>query len=301
MDNNKLVDISIANDESWHQGELSIQKRVGTAQRMAEVGPTFIRQFMPKQHQDFFASLSMIFIAYAGSSSTINASVLFGEPGFIYPSSDTELIINTQNRLSDFDNNLLKVGDKLGLLGIVFESKRRNRVNVIITDISQKTIKVQVLQSYGNCPKYIQPKTFKTNINYSACNSIFESSMTDAIHKLIVNSDTFFIASQFDDGNKQTNRGADISHRGGKPGFISIDQQGRLLVPDYAGNGFFNTLGNLSLEPLASLLFCDFKNGDAVQITVSSHIIWQDNDQRLLVFTPLKIWLLKNSLAYILN
>ena len=44
-----------------------------------------------------------------------------------------------------------------------------------------------------------------------------------------------------------------MSHRGGLPGFVRITQHGDgptvLHIPDYRGNQFFNTLGNLAAEP----------------------------------------------------
>ncbi|MEJ6123537.1 pyridoxamine 5'-phosphate oxidase family protein [Vibrio sp. 2-Bac 85] len=295
---------------SWHQGELSVQKRAGTAQKMAEVGPKFIREFMPQQHRDFFQSLSMIYIGYSDSKSETRASLLFGEPGFITSSSETTLQINTQYSLNDFNNNHLNVGDRVGLLGIEFISKRRNRLNVIITDINQKNIQVKVLQSYGNCPKYIQLKILVTNPHYDAKLTSSTVSLTQNIQELIINADAFFIASRFDDGQALNNRGVDISHRGGVAGFITINEKGQLLVPDYVGNGFFNTLGNLLENPIASLLFCDWQQGHAYQITVSSEILWseqslqsiqvntQQKTARTLCFTPIKIEKLTDSLAY---
>ncbi|WP_051368841.1 pyridoxamine 5'-phosphate oxidase family protein [Psychromonas arctica] len=295
---------------SWHQGELSVQKRAGTAQKMAEIGPKFIREFMPQQHRDFFQSLSMIYIGYSDSKSETRASLLFGEPGFITSSSETTLQINTQYSLNDFNNNHLNVGDRIGLLGIEFISKRRNRLNAVITDINQKNIQVKVLQSYGNCPKYIQPKILVTNPHYDAQSTSSTVSLTQNIQELIINADAFFIASRFDDGQALNNRGVDISHRGGVPGFITINEKGQLLVPDYVGNGFFNTLGNLLENPIASLLFCDWQQGHAYQIAVSSEILWSEqslqsiqvNTQkkiaRTLCFTPIKIEKLTDSLAY---
>ncbi|WP_299661303.1 pyridoxamine 5'-phosphate oxidase family protein [uncultured Psychromonas sp.] len=295
---------------SWHQGELSVQKRAGTAQKMAEIGPKFIREFMPQQHRDFFQSLSMIYIGYSDSKSETRASLLFGEPGFITSSSETTLQINTQYSLNDFNNNHLNVGDRIGLLGIEFISKRRNRLNVIITDINQKNIQVKVLQSYGNCPKYIQPKILVTNPHYDTKSTSSTVSLTQNIQELIINADAFFIASRFDDGQALNNRGVDISHRGGVAGFITINEKGQLLVPDYVGNGFFNTLGNLLENPIASLLFCDWQQGHAYQITVSSEILWseqrlqsiqvntQQKTARTLCFTPIKIEKLTDSLEY---
>ncbi|XLM22644.1 pyridoxamine 5'-phosphate oxidase family protein, partial [Chromobacterium piscinae] len=55
------------------------------------------------------------------------------------------------------------------------------------------------------------------------------------------------------------------SHRGGKPGFVKIDGD-TLTIPDFAGNGYFNTLGNLLRHPRAGLLFIDFSSGDTLQL-----------------------------------
>ncbi|MFM9616320.1 pyridoxamine 5'-phosphate oxidase family protein, partial [Streptomyces niveiscabiei] len=75
---------------------------------------------------------------------------------------------------------------------------------------------------------------------------------------LIAEADTLFIASGSESG-------LDISHRGGRPGFVRIED-GRLTVPDFAGNSYFNTFGNLLREPATSLLFIDFAQGDLLQL-----------------------------------
>jgi len=38
----------------------------------------------------------------------------------------------------------------------------------------------------------------------------------------------------------------------------------------------FNTLGNISVNPGAGLLFIDFENGSTIQITGEAKIIWDD-------------------------
>jgi len=288
-------------ENRWHQGEQLIQELAGTKQKMVEVGQKYIREYMPLQHQQFFQAQTMIFIAYRDATATIKSSVLFGEVGFIYSPSDTELWINTQNPMSDFRHDEVTVGDRIGLLGIEFNTKRRNRVNAIITEINQKYMKVSVLQSYGNCPKYIQPKTLVSNAQYDPSGLISKTTLNNDIETLIVQSDTFFIASYFDDGKQKRNRGADISHRGGEVGFVKINENGQLLVEDYPGNGFFNTLGNLTANPRACLLFCDWRDGHALQIKVTSEIIWSDKaseTQRTLCFTPQEFTVLSNSLAF---
>jgi len=76
---------------------------------------------------------------------------------------------------------------------------------------------------------------------------------------------SFYVASYVDAG--QSGRQVDVSHRGGPAGFVRIDADGVLTVPDYAGNLFFNTLGNLIVNPRAGLTFVDDGTGDMLQMT----------------------------------
>ncbi|WP_426358328.1 pyridoxamine 5'-phosphate oxidase family protein [Pseudocolwellia sp. HL-MZ19] len=299
----------------WHQGELAVQKMAGTDKRMAEIGNKFIREFMPQQHRDFFQSLSMIFIGYNDYATDIFASVLFGPVGFIQSPTEHELIINTQYSINTDIKSDLKIGDRIGLVGIVFNTRRRNRVNGVVTEINQKSIRLRILQSYGNCPKYIQPKALTTNANYGEFITTTRHQLSANDKEVITNADVFFIASSFDDGQQLNNRGVDMSHRGGDAGFVTINKNEQLLVDDYFGNGFFNTMGNLYKNPIANLLFLDWRTGNAMQITVSSEILWnEDNAQnntltysesteagkakRTLCFTPIEIKHITNALAY---
>jgi hypothetical protein len=95
--------------------------------------------------------------------------------------------------------------------------------------------------------------------------------LDDAARVLIGDSDTFFVASRsravIDAG------GLDMSHRGGRPGFVAV-QGDTLVIPDFRGNRYFNTLGNLLGEPRAGLLFVDFASGDLLQLQGRVAIDW---------------------------
>jgi len=93
--------------------------------------------------------------------------------------------------------------------------------------------------------------------------------------QIIRSADTFFIASSASGSRVQgpPPQGVDVSHRGGPAGFVQIDHEGALVVPDYAGNFFFNTLGNLTLHPHAGLVFLDFERGDTLSIAADVEII----------------------------
>src|SRR5205807_2328707 len=46
-----------------------------------------------------------------------------------------------------------------------------------------------------------------------------------------------------------------------------------LTVPDFLGNYYFNTLGNLLLEPRCGLLFIDFESGDLLYVAARARIV----------------------------
>ena len=64
-----------------------------------------------------------------------------------------------------------------------------------------------------------------------------------------------------------------MSHRGGKPGFVGVTGD-TLAIPDFRGNRFYNTLGNLLGDPRAGLLFIDFASGDILQLQGRATIDW---------------------------
>jgi predicted pyridoxine 5'-phosphate oxidase superfamily flavin-nucleotide-binding protein len=87
---------------------------------------------------------------------------------------------------------------------------------------------------------------------------------------LVAAADTLFIASL------HPQRGADASHRGGRPGFVQVAPDGASLrFPDYPGNRMFQTLGNITVQPRAGLLFVDWETGAAVQLTGRAEVVWE--------------------------
>jgi predicted pyridoxine 5'-phosphate oxidase superfamily flavin-nucleotide-binding protein len=131
---------------------------------------------------------------------------------------------------------------------------------------------MHVEQSFGNCPKYIRRRRAE---RVARIPGRFERSrgLDEAARGMIASADTFFVASRSRSGIHEVGR-VDISHRGGPPGFVTLGANGDLIVPDYRGNRYFNTLGNLLGDPRAALLFIDFERGDLLQLQGSVTIDW---------------------------
>jgi hypothetical protein len=97
-------------------------------------------------------------------------------------------------------------------------------------------------------------------------------SLGAAERAMIAGADTFFIASALGHGD-EPGYGVDASHRGGLPGFVRVEDERRLSAPDFSGNLYFNTLGNLLLNPRCGLLFIGFTTGTMLQVWGEAEIV----------------------------
>jgi predicted pyridoxine 5'-phosphate oxidase superfamily flavin-nucleotide-binding protein len=141
----------------------------------------------------------------------------------------------------------------------------------VISAVDATAFTVAVQQSFGNCPQYIQRRTVSRSGSARGRVRTVES-LDDDARALIARADTFFVASR-SRANVGPSGGVDISHRGGRPGFVRTESD-VLSIPDFRGNRYFNTLGNLLGEPRAALLFPDFETGDLLQLQGVATIDW---------------------------
>jgi predicted pyridoxine 5'-phosphate oxidase superfamily flavin-nucleotide-binding protein len=49
------------------------------------------------------------------------------------------------------------------------------------------------------------------------------------------------------------------SYKGGAPGFVRVLDERTLAIPNYDGNGFYDSWGNVAVNPQIDLLFIDFE------------------------------------------
>jgi predicted pyridoxine 5'-phosphate oxidase superfamily flavin-nucleotide-binding protein len=294
---------------TFHEGERAVQARVGAAvrERMEQIGPRVIRDFMPDQHREFFEQLPFVVAGTVDGSGQPWASMLAQPPGFIHSPDAHHLVLRAQPLAGDPLQGTLADGAPIGLLGIEPHTRRRNRMNGVVRGLHASGFAVEVSQSFGNCPKYIQAREpVYVNPSHAVKPLIHQSpQLNDAARRMIELADTLFIATAYAGDGEQAGRagGVDVSHRGGKPGFVRVDADGALTMPDFFGNFFFNTLGNIVVNPRAGLLFADFDNGDLLYLAVTAEIIWDGPEvasftgaQRLLRFKVQSMRLVENAL-----
>lgn len=257
----------------WHQGELALQQVVGVEQQMAEVGRKVMRPFLTSQLQHFFPQLPFVAAAAVDSDSWPWVTLLEGVPGFVHAPDESRLDLALSPPADDPLTPLLINGANIGLLGIELHTRRRNRVNGVLQG-SAGQWQLEVAYAFGNCPQYIH--------DWSTMNSVQPQpgsvlAMRDAnldqlpapVLEHIDRAITAFVGSY-----AHTDQGVqvDASHRGGQPGFIRR-LGSDLILPDFAGNRFFNTLGNVLTSGRAALVIPDFASGDLLHLSGEARLV----------------------------
>jgi predicted pyridoxine 5'-phosphate oxidase superfamily flavin-nucleotide-binding protein len=263
----------------FHAGEQALQMRLGTNEHLQEVGPRVIRDHMPEQHRELFGKLPTLILAVQDDQGQPWPTMLHGPSGFITSPDDTTLCVQAWPDAGDPDTPSMVAGRAIGLLGIEPHTRRRNRANGRLRAVLAQGFEVHVTQSFGNCPKYIHARRLQAQAAVDATPEapvVLGSQLNEAALALIRRADTLYIASA---NGAQTGTawpdGVDVSHRGGLPGFVTVHagQNGwRLTLPDYRGNGFFNTLGNLLVWPQAGVLVPDFVDGSLLHLAANATI-----------------------------
>lgn len=264
----------------FHPGEQQVQDRLGVRDKIEVFARRVVRDHMPDQHREFYGQLPFVLLGTVDERGRPWASLVAGRPGFMSSPDPRRLEIAGRPLPGDPLAGTLKPGADVGILGIEPAARRRNRLTGKIASLGKDGFAVSIDQAFGNCPQYIQtrdveilPETDGTE------HKVIRGEGFDAkTRALIENADTLFIATAYSQGKGAPSQGADVSHRGGKPGFVRIEDGRTFTFPDFSGNNHFNTVGNIELNPKAGFLFVDFEAGDLVYLTGAAEIVWDGEE-----------------------
>lgn len=247
----------------FHPGERAVQEQTGE-RAIAERNAAVLGEQLDPRAAPFLAAQRMVVAGTADNDGWPRASILIGPAGFVTALDETSVLVRlegvTQTRDPFWTN--LRSGAPFAMLAIELATRRRYRVNGLVEQYAAGHLIVRVREAYANCPKYIQKRSALVLEPEPVSDEPPQhgQQLDDAARSFIAGSDTFFVAS----GHAE--RGLDVSHRGGPPGFAQVASPTELRIPDYSGNGLFNTLGNLAVDARAGLVFMDFETGRALSI-----------------------------------
>jgi uncharacterized protein len=258
-------------DELFHEGERAVQARAGTEDVARRVGQNSIEPDVAPEVLAFLAHQLFLFCATRTPDGRVWASLLVGPPGFAQGIDSRHLLLAARPAAGDPLEVAMAAGPApLGLLALEAATRTRVRVNGTAT-WTERGIAFSVREAFGNCTKYIGarvPVALLAEGHVDAARRHGDRLDPGQV-ELVRAADTAFIASA------HPQRGADASHRGGRPGFLEADDDGRrLLLPDYTGNRMFQTLGNLTVDPRIGVLIVDWDTGRTLQVSGTAEILW---------------------------
>jgi predicted pyridoxine 5'-phosphate oxidase superfamily flavin-nucleotide-binding protein len=225
--------------------------------------------------RDFADGARLAALAVVDEHGEIRADVLAGAAGFLHAPDTRTLEIAAVPPLTA-PLFVPGVERTVGLIVLEPWTRRRMRVNGRAAR-SGRGLLLQADQVYANCPKYIQTRTVVEADPTAASYRSWErettapspSQLGDVTQrKLIGDADTFFLATY------AQGHGADMSHRGGNPGFVAVVDDTHLSWPEYAGNSMYMSLGNLLLEPRCALVFPDWSTGRTLHLRGRAFTDW---------------------------
>lgn len=263
----------------FHQGEIAVQKRAGESAR-ARANGAVVKAEILEGALSFIARQPLVAVGSTAGDGSLWASVISGAIGFMRADDPHAVHIDlSQAAVAQGDPVLenLAHDSRIGTLMIELETRRRLKINGRAA-FENKELVVAVEKSFPLCPKYIQRRKVRLaadpeSIDQQSFSAGVELGLAEV--ELINRCDTLFVASSYAEDD---NANIDVSHRGGNPGFVLVDSSRRIRVPDYSGNGMFNTFGNLQLNNKAGVILIDFFRQQALQVTGVAEVLFDQED-----------------------
>lgn len=260
----------------FHRGERAVQNRAGES-AIAARNAGLISETVISGARPFISQQSMVVLGSVDKRGRVWASTMFGEPGFVNTdetggSVRLNVPIDKRDDTDVFWENIA-YNKSVGMLFIELSSRRRYRVNGEVARLINTGVDITVIEAYPNCPKYIQRRHLKDLGAAGLAQKSIEGTLLDQETTTMVRqADTLFVASN------HPQFGADVSHRGGMPGYVDVLDHAHLRIPDYPGNCLYNTFGNVEVNPNTGLCVLDFAGSRILQLSGEATLLWDMDD-----------------------
>lgn len=266
----------------FHEGEIACQAEAGVdtatyEQRIDE----YLSLTINPNDIEFVSKRTFSIAATMDASGRPWLSPLFGvEDKLFRVNGPTTVLIDADVIAGDpLRDNITDTGQ----LSVLFLNlARRRRAKSLGTAVIEEdcSITYKINRYFSLCPKYIFRRDHQpaTQSDYTPPEKPARSEYLKPDHTVQLEAaDMVFL------GSYHTDHGVDATLRGGPAGFVKVVDNQTLSIPDYLGNGMYNTLGNLRLDDHLALLSIDFKTGRTLHITGRATVGEAASDDELAV------------------
>ncbi|MFC3499643.1 pyridoxamine 5'-phosphate oxidase family protein [Micromonospora krabiensis] len=248
-----------------HPGEQAVQRRAGeggpgwgSPMFGAEIGP----------FADFLRHQRLVALSGADADGNLWCTVLTGDEGFVDTRDNRTIVIGALPPVGDPLRDAFTEPADVGMVALSPQTLRRVKVAGTAQRDGDRLV-LRTEQVLGNCPKYLQLRTIVDEIpSLEAPRVTVGRTLTAPQQTIVRSADTFFI------GTRAPGHGADANHRGGQPGFVTVLDERTITWPDYVGNSFFMSLGNMQLDARTGIVFLDWETGSTLQLSGTGRINW---------------------------
>jgi len=271
-----------------------------------ESGTAFDRKktpYLTEQAQTFIAQQSFCVVAGLGPQADLCGLLLVGNPGFVQTPDGFTCSIRLSNQWST--SRLIQglhhyvtngEGVPLGLFFICHPTRERlcvqglahvqlsNNAFWSYPSISSQTIQVclNIREAFFHCAKYIKTKVPGLTSPITSTSPLGwhpqdllgynRKHLSVEVQAFIEQQVLCFLCTRGEDGQ------CAINHRGGVPKFLVTlpptpeSPGGRILLPDYAGNGAFEAIGNILETGQAALVIPNYAAQLAILVSGTAQI-----------------------------
>lgn len=254
-------------DESISQGQQEARTRWGTHESGAEFDRKK-RPFLTGEARKFIAEQVLCVVVGPGPRQVPRALLLAGRPGFVETPDASTCLIPLERRYetsSCIQEILSSAGEpRLALCFMQHVTRQRlcvqGEVELLPAHASDEVLwlRVSVNQAFFHCAKYIRTRVRGLHLEDERETSPLpeqeKDCLTPEVRSFLARQVLCYVCTIDQHGQPAVN------HRGGAAGFLVTMEPDRLtpggvvLLPDYAGNGAFEAIGNILETGKAALL-----------------------------------------------
>ncbi|MFI1923918.1 pyridoxamine 5'-phosphate oxidase family protein [Streptomyces sp. NPDC020377] len=274
----------------YHSGSRAVQDRVGVRDLADHLGRAIGEGVRPVVAAFLELQPLLVLGAADPADGRVWASAVTGAPGFVRATGPRRISVATgtsgasggadgPSSVDPLAVALATPGTPVGTIVLDPRTRRRMRLNGRLLP-TPRGFAVETDRVFANCPKYIQRRESYETVDRTPGSPLRGTELTGEQRDFLAAADTFFLATLHPDG-----AGAELSHRGGNPGFVHVTSPRTLTWRDHPGNSMFLTLGNLARDPRAGLLFLDWTTGRTLQLTGEAATRFAPDGERTVRFT----------------
>jgi uncharacterized protein len=257
----------------FHPGELEAQARSDETVAAQRLGPV-VRPFLVPAGTELIESARLAAATTLDPDGAPTLSLLTTEAGGFGTVGHSGLTIPRAALVPEdvlFAN--VKGDRRIGLVFLDPSTRGRFRVNGEVVNFRTDPLEVTIVEAFPNCKKYLVRQELTANGRAPGESGEARGRGIAPAHAaLLREASLIFVGTANPQGH------FDAATRSGDPGFVREIAPGHFEIPDLPGNAMYQSIGNLLLEPRASIGL--LAGSEFVVLTGSATTHWEEAAER---------------------